>query len=476
MSSVNRTPDFTIAPWGIDTNPGTDESPFATLERARGAVRELAAREPGKDILVSIRGGTYRFGRTVVFGLEDSAGEGRTITYAAHPGETPVFSAGVQISNWRKLVEDPPHIDPKARGKLWVADIPEALKRDLPVTALYDGIEALPRARGKGFPLERDESEVPEDVRRSELRFPEGAFGDWPDITNGDVVVIPRYTWTMNILPLESVDFETRTARTRFPHTYPMLPNRRDEAVWLENVLGVLTSPGEWVYDRKAGRIYLWPRTTEPGPEIVYPALTEMIRIEGSVDYDGPEDTPVRGIRFLGLTFTHGERFQWYGKTGWGIQHDWEAFDRPTAMIRFRGAEGCGVEECRFTAAACTAVRLDLHCRNNRITANLSDHVGGSGVLLCGYGPGLKDANRGNEVSDNHIHHIGEVIWHAPAIFVWQSGDNRIAHNHIHHTGYTGIVVSGRIRWDREGIMECSRTVRWKETAEVVGPDYEQQV
>ena len=48
-----------------------------------------------------------------------------------------------------------------------------------------------------------------------------------------------------------------------------------------------------------------------PGPGwiaprgILAPATTELIRVEGDIDYEGPTDKPVRGIAFSGLTFSH---------------------------------------------------------------------------------------------------------------------------------------------------------------------------
>jgi hypothetical protein len=75
--------------------------------------------------------------------------------------------------------------------------------------------------------------------------------------------------------------------------------------------------------------------------------------------------------------------------------------------------------------------------------------------------------NRENEIVRNHLHHIGELHWHAAAIGVWQSGGNRVAHNLIHDTNYTGITVSGRINWNREGRGDGWATIRWKEIAAV---------
>ena len=171
------------------------------------------------------------------------------------------------------------------------------------------------------------------------------------------------------------------------------------------------------------------------------------MRIEGAIDYAGPTDEPVRNVNFHGLTFAHAERLPRPGQDGWDLQHSWEHFDCPSALLRFRGAENCSVDGCRFVASGGAGVRMDLHCQHNRVADCEIAQLGGVGVLLAGYGPGTKDVNRENQVVNNWIHHIGELYWSSPAIFAWQSGRNEIANNLIHNTPYSGIVVSGRIAW-----------------------------
>ena len=83
--------DFYVSPQGDDGAPGTLEKPFATLDRARRAVREL---QSGKPATVLLRGGTYTVRHPVVFGTHDSGTEQAPITYAAYPGETPIISGG----------------------------------------------------------------------------------------------------------------------------------------------------------------------------------------------------------------------------------------------------------------------------------------------------------------------------------------------------------------------------------------------
>ena len=106
--------DFYVAPDGNDANPGTKDHPFATLVRARDAVREAkgTAKTP---INVVLRGGTYSLQEPLVLGPEDSGTADCPVTYMAYPGEKPVISGGKVITGWKK----------SGPGELWTAEIPE---------------------------------------------------------------------------------------------------------------------------------------------------------------------------------------------------------------------------------------------------------------------------------------------------------------------------------------------------------------
>ena len=67
--------DFYVAPDGNDTNPGTAAAAFATLARARDAVRRRVAEGLAHDLLVLIRGGVYRQRKTLGFGPPTRAAE-----------------------------------------------------------------------------------------------------------------------------------------------------------------------------------------------------------------------------------------------------------------------------------------------------------------------------------------------------------------------------------------------------------------
>lgn len=474
-----------IAPRGRDTNPGTEDRPFATLAVARDAVVKLKHQQPNEPITVYLDGGVYRLDETVVFAIDDSGSPQQPITYTAKLGETPVLSGAWPVTGWQKLDQPPENVPEVARGNLWVADLSwlKQLKAKQPASStvadqqprpwwpltLYANGEPLKRARGPGFSLQRKVDRASSELQTFD--FPDQRVRNWPRLKDAELLVIPMRFWVSNILPLESVEASAGVARTSYPATYPLgrnSMNDRDTA-WIENVVELLDEPGEWAVDSEEARLYLWPPEDGPPENIEAPVLTELVRIEGDIDYEGSTDRPVRNLAFRGITFAHGDRFVWHGQTGWGLQHDWERFDSPSAMLRFRGAEDCTVEDCHFRDAASSGIRFDLHAMKNRIVGNHVERLGGVGILLAGYGPGTKNVNRKNTVTNNYVHHTGQLYWGSPAVFAWQSGENLIAHNHIHHTPYTGICATGRIGWVRTGESECAKTVRWDEVDAQLG-------
>ena len=460
--------EFYVAPHGDDANPGTAAKPFASLQRAREAVRVTRATDPPAACQIILGGGTYRLERTVVFDLRHSA-----VEIVAAANARPILSGAAPLpGGWQRAPHDLVRLPEKARGRVWVADVPT----DWPVfRTLFEGDRMLPRARTRGFQQLKQPPAAGPAIDQRHLYLPAEAVRSVADFTGAEMVVVPVYPWVVNILPMTEVDRVTGLVRTAVPATYSLEPPRftnfPDGTVWIENVLEALDEPGEWVLDTTVRKLYLWPRNgREPGDEVVAPRLTELVRVEGQIDYDGPSDTPVRGVAFRGLTFTQADRWPWEaGKTGWGLQHDWEMFDRPTAMLRFRGAESCQVDNCRFVDSGSAGVRLDLHCQKISVGHCEVANLGGAGVLLVGYGMGTKDVNRDNAVADCHVHHVGRLLWHSAGIWAWQSGHNRIEHNHIHHTPYTAILATGRTSLDRKGNGECSRTVRWSEADPVLG-------
>lgn len=462
--AANSTADFYLAPNGSDNWSGTLEQPnaqktdgpFATLERARDAVRVLK-KTKSDDIQVLIRQGTYQLHKTVVFGLEDSGNRDSTVTYAAYPGEKPVFTSGQEVKGWAKVEGSLPRLPAAAQGNVWSARVSDQF------FTLYDNQGMLPRARSKGFL-------PPKGGKRNVLYFPEGKLKNWTNVTDIEIAVRPHHAWIVNVLPLASVDVENRLVRTSVDATYAMneqhfLKAEKIKSAWLENVIEELDQPGEWVLNTTDGKVYLWPRSswTQTNSPVWAPTLIELIRVEGNIDVKGPTDAPVRNLCFRGLTFSHGDRYS-IDPDDAGLQHDWDFLDKANALVRLRGTENCVIDQCHFAHSGSNAIRVDLHGQNNTISGNHIEQMGAGGIIVAGYGPGTKNVNTNNQITNNHIHHTGRIYSHAPGILVWQSGENRVANNLIHNTPYTAIIISGCMTefFKRKG-RELYRTIRWHE-------------
>ncbi|MCK4751265.1 MAG: hypothetical protein KAT15_29605, partial [Bacteroidales bacterium] len=389
-----------VSPSGNDSNKGSPDAPFRTITKARDHIRSLGEADRDRDVEVILRGGTYLIREPVVFNIVDGGTREHSVTYRAAEGEIPVISSGRHISGWQLLKEYPGSLPGIARGKVWVAEIPGEMKR---FYTLFDGYERLPRARGEGFHstqkkfekfASRNVAEPRDRHLLKEITFPGSEIRNWDNPDDIEVFFSP-VPWCLNFSPIDSVDEEKRTAYLKFEANSPPFTTPKPyNPAWVENVIDFLDEPGEWVLNMEERRLYYWPVNGTPGDKIFAPQLLEHIRVEGETDYGGPADNPVRNLHFEGIHFIHGDRYSWWDDhKGWGIQHDWDKFDHGNALLRFRGAENCSVEACRFTASGNSAIRLDLHCQHISIERNLIDHVGHMGILLAGYGPGTKDVN-----------------------------------------------------------------------------------
>ncbi len=139
--------DFYVAPDGNDSWSGTHESanaartdgPFATLERARKAVRE---RKQGRSapVVVMLREGTYFLQAPLRFSKEDSGSSNSPVIYQAYPGERPVISGGRRITNWSN-----------PSGNVWTAKLNSRDYRNFEALFFNDERRYRPRTTEDGY-------------------------------------------------------------------------------------------------------------------------------------------------------------------------------------------------------------------------------------------------------------------------------------------------------------------------------------
>jgi hypothetical protein len=449
--------DFYVSTLGNDRwtgklaepNPAKSDGPFASVRRAKEAVR-LIQKSCYRNIYVLIRGGEYRLSATETFTPADGHYDAYKIVYKAFPGENPVFSSDVEVTGWQPA-KNGKNLPAIAKGKVFVAPMPDMPGGKERFYTLYHQGKLLTRARSKGF--EPTKAMTGGDgggvdwkgmvkADRNSLFFPGTVLKNWNNLEDVEVFVQPNVGYVTNYLALASVDEKNGVAQTVLPATYPMgkidkhLHAMEGGSCRVENVIDYLDTPGEWVVNTREKLVYYWPKSGKP-ESVTFPALSQYFFVDGH-----QAGGIVRNIAFEGLTFVRGER-EVVGKEDTGLQHEWDQYNKANAMVRFRDAEYCEMSNCRLTNSGSAGVRLDLYAQSNVIKNNLVDYVGGTGILLCGYGPGKLNVNKSNRILNNQIHHCGEFYYQSNGIMVSQSGENLIQNNKLHHLPYDAIVLSG---------------------------------
>ncbi len=90
-----------VAPHGTDSHPGTQQRPFASLQRAQQEARALKQRTT-QPITIWVRGGTYYLDAPLVFTPEDSGTAEAPISYMAYPQEIVTISGGRKLNcRWK---------------------------------------------------------------------------------------------------------------------------------------------------------------------------------------------------------------------------------------------------------------------------------------------------------------------------------------------------------------------------------------
>ena len=125
-----------VSPEGNDRNPGTKDSPKATLTAALRQARELRRLNDESvkgGITIHLEAGDYHLYEPVFIRPEDSGTEASP-TVITSDGNA-VLNGGVEIRNWKK------------QGKLWVADVPMFNGRPLDFRQLWINGKKAVRAR-----------------------------------------------------------------------------------------------------------------------------------------------------------------------------------------------------------------------------------------------------------------------------------------------------------------------------------------
>jgi hypothetical protein len=426
--------DLYVAPEGSDANSGTQTQPFATLERARDAIRALKQAGPLKEpVTVWLQGGIYPLSREVRFGPEDSGTAACSITYAAAGAEPVVLDGGRRIQGWKRH-----------DARLWVANVPEAARREWAFRQLYVNGQQRVRARtpNQGYlRVAACPEGTPKTVNYHKdcqtFEFKPGDIrADWTNLAEVEVIVY--HFWTDSHLPIQSVD--TTSNLVTFAHkagkTFTDDFTEEGARYIVENVFEGLNAPGEWYLNRRTGQLFYYPLPGEDlaRAEVVAPFAPAHLRLDG----DPAARRYVEHLRFRNLFFQH-TRFE----LPRGNSNDAQGSASIPAAITLCGARSCAFEHCRLSDLGTFAFDVMAGCADNQFVGNEMAHLAAGGIRVNGgterNPPWERTLN--NRITDNWLHHYGLDYPSAVGVLLMNTEGNTVAHNHIHDGGYTGVSV-----------------------------------
>ena len=396
---------------GNDAAAGTESKPFATIARARDAVRELkSAGKLDRPVTVYLRGGEHELAETVVFTPDDSGTKTAPVIYRAYPGEEPIISGGSAIEGvWRET-----------GGGIMVCDIP-AVREGRRFRQLFLGDERQQRSRepdGEFYVID----ETDEKTGRQGMHYQDDHFQPWDNIT--DVEAVVYHYWNESRCRIASLDTAKKLVtftgnvggrgigRTAYMNRY-----------YIENARELIDEPGEWYLDIHAGELYYLPPEGADLDALRAPRIRELLRLRG----DRENGVYVENLTFSGITFR---------LTGWDLPD--EGYPScgdvgdivPPSAITFDGAAHCVFEHNTIRNTGTYALEITGH--DNLITDNHIHDTGSGGIVSRSY-TGVR-----NRIVYNHIHDCGNVYVSAVGVNV-DDGGAYIAHNLIHDTTHSGV-------------------------------------
>ena len=302
-----------VSPTGNDANPGTIESPLASLAEARKRVRLLKAKATA-PVTVFLRSGTYYLRETVLFESADSGTARAPVTYAAYENEKVVISGGVELDGpWTKSHD--------GTYKLKV-DLPPDEFDQLFVDGRRQVLARWPNRRldERGVDTGYSSGIRPAGNPIRKLAYDPTRFSSkrWEHPNRPIIHIFQDRNWGNLQWIVDDIDYDEHTINlgTGGWQIGTLWYAERANYVgprsrfYVENVLEELDSPGEWYYNYNAGELYYKPVGSLDMTRADFVAagrLKELFSFEGKYKSGAPADT-VKHIHLRNLVLMHTAR------------------------------------------------------------------------------------------------------------------------------------------------------------------------
>jgi len=417
--------EYFVSTRGTVTNPGTQASPFATLEQARNAIRNMKANTsaPREKVIVWIEAGTYYLQEPLILSEEDSGTETAPIIYRAYAGGEVRIVGGRQVKGFQP-VTDPEilkRLDTSVQGQVLFADLSVAEISDYGRVAprgqrlelfFQDRPMQLARWPNEGFVRIVDVAGEITTIRGRQA-FADGNLiysEDRPERWGHEQEIWLHgywfWDWADSFAKVASIDTENRVIALEPP--YSRHGYRKGLRYYALNVLAELDQPGEWYLDRQKEILYFMPPAPINQGNAVLSIIPHLFVLK---------DCSWVTIRGLILEAT-----------------------RSTAVM-ISGGTGNIVAGCTIRNTGNRAVTISGGTKNSVLGCDIYQ-TGAAAVFLEG-GDRQTLTPAGHRVENNHIHHFGRIYrTYTPAVYIRGVG-NYIGHNLLHDAPHNAILLDG---------------------------------
>ena len=468
--------EYYVSENGSDSNDGSQQTPFATIERARDEARKYTDDMSG-NIVIHIEEGTYTLENTLTFNEKDSGTNGYAVKYV---GDNAVVSGGTQIKGFSLYDAD---------NNIYAAKVPEGLN----FRQVYVDGEKIIRSRSNddystriigASRFREDGTMIPENLNTwSEETLVPAAYGeiylkaeDFQNFDNLENVELHILTaWVKNILRVKTAETKDGVTTIRiqdsendliFNRPHPDIDgyshmNNHDFVYYIENAYELIDEDNEWYFDESDSKLYIKVPANKDinASEVVVPVIENLITVGTT------SGNKIQNLTFEGITFRY---------SNWTVPSEKGLVDiqagmyanfcifktnelgvlRPAAAIYVTNTENFTLKNCTVENMGAAGIDLHYGTKASIIQDNVIQNISGNGIMI---GEFAVDENTDihivynpedeseictdDWIVNNKVMHIGTDYESSVAIGAGYPRNILIANNEVAYAPYTGISV-----------------------------------